>query len=129
MINLWANFLSQEKLTPKSIGEEGTQVLLDLTIELANRKVMPSRRPYSARIASRRLIVVAAMDLGIDLMAITKVYDGKVAMGRGLIDVWHKVYAERFGSNYGTASWAELRRRRVVTKLSLERTNNAACED
>jgi hypothetical protein len=129
MINLWANFLSQEKLTPKSIGEEGTQVLLDLTVELANRKVMPSRRPYAARIASRRLIVVAAMDLGIDLMAITKVYDGKVAMGRGLIDVWHQVYAERFGSNYGTASWAELRRRRVVTKLSLERTNNAACED
>jgi hypothetical protein len=90
---------------------------------------MPSRRPYAARIASRRLIVVAAMDLGIDLMAITKVYDGKVAMGRGLIDVWHQVYAERFGSNHGTASWAELRRRRVVKKLSLERTNNAPSED
>lgn len=121
MLNLWANFLSQEKLTPKSIGEEGTQVLLDLTIELGKRNVLPSRRPYAARIASRRLVVIAAMDLGIDLMAITKVYDGKVAMGRGLIDVWHQVYAERFGSNFGTASWAELRRRRVVTKLSEER--------
>lgn len=121
MMNLWANFLACEKLTPKSLGEEGTQVLLDLATELANRAVMPSRRPYRARIATRRLVVNVAMDLGIDLMALTKAYDGKVAMGRGLIDVWHQVYAERFGSNFGTASWAELRRRRVVTKLSEER--------
>lgn len=129
MLNLWANFLSREKLTPKSVGEEGTQVLLDLTIELGKRNVMPSRKPYKARIASRRLVVMAAMDLGIDLMAVTKVYDGKVAMGRGLIDVWHQVYAERFGSNYGTASWAELRRRRIVTKLSLERKQNVSIKD
>lgn len=123
MLNLWANFLACEKLRPTALTLEGVQVLLDLTIELAKRKVKPSRRPYAARIASRRLVVNAAMDLGIDLMALVKSYDDKVAMGRGLIDVWHQVYAERFGSNYGTASWAELRRRRVVTKLSQERAN------
>lgn len=128
MLNEWANFLANEKLTSKAVGEEGTLVLLNLATELANRNVMPSRRPYAARLASRRLVVNAAMDLGIDLMALTK-YDGKVAMGRGLIDMWHKVYAERFGSNYGTASWAELRRRRVVKKLSEERKANACLED
>lgn len=128
VINLWANFLSCERLEPKYVGEEGTEVLLDLAIELGKRGKTPSRRPYIGRIASRRLVVVAAMDLGIDLMALTT-NRGKVAMGRGLIDVWHQIYAERFGSNFGTASWAELRRRRVVTKLSEERKYHASCED
>lgn len=119
MINLWANFLASEKLTPKSVGEEGTQILLTLAEALAKLKVKPCRRPYFFRQVARRAVVEQAINLGIDLPALTTVR-GKVAMGRGLLDMWSTVYKERFGSNYGTNAWFELKRRGVVTKLAKE---------
>jgi hypothetical protein len=118
MLNLWASFLAAEKLTAKTV--DNFEVLLDLAQELAKRGVVPSRRPYKDRIQSRRLVVNAAMDLGIDLTGLKKQGD-KLAMGRGLLDVWKEEYARRFGSAFGTAAWAELKRRAVVTKLAEQR--------
>jgi len=120
MINKWAHFLAEERLTPKTLGEEGTQILLVLAEALAKTTVAPRRKPFVFRKVARRTIVSVAMDLGIDLPALTTV-SGKVAMGRGLLDMWSAVYKDRFGSDYGTNAWFELKRRGVVTKLAKER--------
>ncbi len=114
-LKLWASFLAHEKLTAKRVDVES---LLKLAEKLVETGQTPLYRPYPMRIRTRELICTVAMDMGLDLPAFK--YFGKVAMGRGLLDVWERVYVERFGSSYGTNAWAELNRRKVVTKLSKE---------
>lgn len=113
-VDKWAQFLVNEKLTPARVGER----LLHL-VQLCERLSEggpPYLRMHKDKLDSRRRVVVAAMDLGLDLAAIR--YRGKVAMGRGLLDVWNVEYSRRFGSNVGTASAREVKRRDIVTKLS-----------
>lgn len=118
-INRWASFLAHEKLEPKRCDEyNDIFVLIKLTEELAKLGGIPCYRPYRDRLESRRFVVNTAMDLGIDLMAIT--HRGKPSIGRGLLDIWEIEYKRRFGSAHGTAAWAELKRRGVVTKLAKE---------
>lgn len=116
-LNIWAGFLAHEKL--KDLDEPYLLSILGLCEELVERNPEPKPfRSYKDRIECRKLVVNTAMDLGIDLPAMKR--KNKVAMGRGLLDVWMEEYAKRFGSNYGTNAWAELKRRGVSTKLSKE---------
>lgn len=116
-IDNWANFLANEKLTATRVGEK-IEKLIDLAEKLAKEHGKPKLRPYLAKIQSRRLVVRAAMDMGFDLPAIR--YRGKVAMGRGLLDVWAEEYKLRYGSAVGTLAELERKRRDIVTKLSRE---------
>lgn len=117
-IDLWANFLAHEKLYPNQLQDRYVPQLIQLAEALA-AKEKPKLRPYSDRIATRWLLCKTAMDLGIDLPAImTKGDYPRVAMGRGLLDVWNKAYRKRFGSTIGTASALEAKRRDVKTKLN-----------
>lgn len=110
-IDKWASFLAAEKLTP----QRGDAVaLIRLAEELAERST-PVFQPYAKRLESRRLVVNTAMDAEIDLAGMK--HNGKIAMSRGLLDIWNQEYAKRFGSAYGTAGQKEATRRDVKTKL------------
>jgi hypothetical protein len=139
VINIWANFLSNEKLDPKAVSPADAVKLMDLCerlaeIQLPYRKLGDPPRPaghgpsHAQVLAARRLVCNTAMDMGLDLMAIkgvTKHKAGKPIMGRGLLDVWNAVYLERFGSTVGTSGAHEVIRRKVVTKLSGEHAPTA----
>lgn len=118
-IDLWAGFLDHEKLGPDRTGVN-VMVLVKLCEELAKDHSEPYfYRDYKSRLQHRRWLVNKAMDLGIDLPAIK--HKGRVAMGRGLLDIWNEQYQIRYGSNVGTVSRHEVVRRTVVTKLANER--------
>jgi len=116
--NLWLSFFQHEKIDVLKVDVEWVKPLMILVHKLSEFAT-PKYRPYAARLETRRILCTYAMDLGIDLPAIR--HNGKVAMGRGLLDIWMDVYAKRFGSNHGTNAWAELKRRGVSTKLSKEK--------
>lgn len=117
VIDLWANFLANEKLTPKRTGDAATLIRL---CELLTAVGRPKVRPHSAKLDSRDMVCRVAMENGIDLTAFKR--DGKLLMGRGLLDAWNRVYALQFGSNVGTMGVKESTRRDVKTKLSQRRT-------
>ena len=105
-IDLWASFLSNEKLTPQRVPD--VMVLVTLCEELAKRDG-PRVRPHALRLKSRELVCETALDLSIDLAGIK--HNGKMAMARSLLDAWNLCYARRFGAIYGTAGWREDKRR------------------
>jgi hypothetical protein len=115
-IDLWANFLANEKMTPKSVGEADTLKLIDLCKKMAETRG-PIIRPYAKKLESRRFVCMTAMDMGIDLPAMNRI-------GRGLLDAWNLSYKERHGTNYGTAAIKEAKRRDIVTKLSKRDKND-----
>ena len=112
-IDLWANFLANEKLTPARCGEHLMQIVALCERMSASRG--PLVRPYRAKLASRDFVCQTAMFMGIDLSAIK--YHGKIAMSRGMLDAWNKEYVRRFGSNFGTAATKEAQRRDVKTHV------------
>lgn len=114
-IDLWANFLFNEKLDPRILDEEDTLLLIELA-QCAAEIRGPRVKPHKDKLLSREFLCEKAIDLGIDLPAI-KNRHGKVAMGRGLLDAWNKVYTKRFGSTVGTASRMEAIRRDIKTRL------------
>jgi hypothetical protein len=111
--DLWANFLANEKMTPKAVGPENIMILVDFCNRLAVIRG-PRVTPYKLKQESRRFLCQKAMEWGIDLPAMCKI-------GRGLLDAWLLVYKELFGGVYGTAAFKEAVRRNVVTRLSKER--------
>lgn len=112
MIDKWANFLANEKLTPKRV--DNPMVLVELCEALA-AKQGPKTRPYAAKQESRLLVCETAIDLGIDL---TQFKIGhKLVMARSLLDAWNKVYEKRFGSTFGTVGEKEVTRRLIKTQL------------
>lgn len=111
VIDLWANFLANEKLTPQRVDDP--MLLVRLCEELAKR-ARPKIRPYTDKLKSRALVAVTAIDLGIDLAGLK--HDGRMAMARSLLDIWNVEYAMKFGSAYGTAGWREDRRRKAKRK-------------
>ncbi len=119
-INLWANFLSNEKLSPEYLSPEDTIKIISLCDRLATI-ANPCIRTHKHKLDSRRLVVTTAFDMGIDLLAMKRPkHSGgtKPAIGRGLLDIWNEEYAKRFGSAKGTSGEAEVRRRGIVTRLS-----------
>jgi hypothetical protein len=122
--DLWANFLCNEKLSPqRCAGYEMS--LVQLCEELAKKRG-PKVRPYKLRLESRQLVVQTAMDLGIDLAGIK--FRGKMAMARSLLDTWNSEYTKRFGSNIGTSSWKEDKRRNAKMRLKHEQDGQVAQE-
>lgn len=87
-INCWANFLSNEKLTPERVGDN-FDVILFLAEQLAIEG-KPNLNMHKDKLESRRRVVAKAMDYQIDLVQIK--YKNKVAMGRGLLDAWNLEY-------------------------------------
>lgn len=118
-INLWALFLANEKLTPRRTGQPMVLVRL---CELLAGHGGPRYRPHAARLASRRLVCETAMDAGIDLAGMK--YKGKLAMSRGLLDVWNEVYGKRYGSIVGTAGEYEAIRRDTKSAVSARQRYN-----
>jgi hypothetical protein len=118
MIDKWANFLANEKLQPASVGEQWTMELVRLCEALAAKRG-PRVRPYLEKLASRRLVVDTAMDLGIDLPAI-RGRTGRLVISRSLLDAWNLAYREWHGSTVGTASVREAKRRDIKTRLCRE---------
>jgi hypothetical protein len=92
-IDLWANFLMNERLTPQRVDDPMVLVRL---CELLAQTGKPIIRPYAKRLLTRRLVCVTAMEHGIDLAGLK--FRGKLAMSRGLLDAWNKAYVERYGS-------------------------------
>lgn len=112
-IDLWANFLANEKLTPQRVPDP--MILVRLCEELA-KDGHPCIKQHKDKLESRRKVVAKAMDLSIDLTAIK--CRAKMAMGRGLLDAWNLEYQRRFGSVVGTSGEHEVKRRGVSTRLS-----------
>lgn len=104
-LKAWANFFRTEKLNREC---NNPLLLLQLAEHLTTKGVTPKHKPYDARITTRRALVNAAMDLGIDLT--------EFKIGRGTLDMWNEVYIERFGSNIGTQAWKETARRNIKLK-------------
>lgn len=113
--SLWTDFLSNEHLGPERIDSYDQILMITNLVHALAAQRSPKVRPHAAKLDTRRLIANTAMDLRIDLSAIKK--RGKIAMGRGLLDVWNAEYAKRYGSNVGTASAREAKRRDIKTKL------------
>lgn len=112
ILDRWGNFLAWEKITVQR--EVPVEQLLDF-IKLLSTRGEPKSKPYKLRLATRRIICETAIDNGIDL---TKwKFKGRLTMSRGLLDMWNKVYQERFQSTYGTPGAKEAIRRDVKTKL------------
>ncbi len=129
-INLWANFLRNEKLDPEVLGEQDVLKLMTLCKALADKRP-PCIKMHKDKIESRRLVCTTAFELGIDLLAIKKrkFHGGsKPAIGRGLLDVWNEEYRREFGSTVGTLGEAEVKRRGIVTHLADQRAEEQAAE-
>lgn len=122
MINSWANFLFNEKLDPKQLSDKDTLKLIQLCEALA-QDGPPNIRMHTNKIESRRKVCRKAFDLGIDLLAMKKVWNKKTAIGRGLLDVWNEEYAKRFGSAVGTTGYNEVIRRAISTRQAEIRHN------
>lgn len=118
-INLWANFVMNEKLDPKTLSEKDVLVLMTICEALA-ADGPPKITMHPDKINSRRLLCRKAIEMGIDL---TKMKRGrmKMAMGRGLLDVWNEEYGKKFGGTLGTSGAAEITRRSIVTAAAKRR--------
>ncbi len=117
--DLWANFLFNEKLDPVRIREEKWILLLIALCEKLASIQRPNLNTHKTKLDCRKLVCETAMEMGIDLPGI-KSNKGKYLIGRGLLDMWNKVTAEKYGSAIGTQSEWEAKRRNVVTRLSKE---------
>lgn len=117
LIDKWANFLAQHKLTPQRTGRH--EDLISLAETLAKSGASPAWSPYPSRLAARQSVVQTAMDLGIDLASMK--HRSGTAMDRGMLDAWNAEYLKRFGGLEGTPGAKELLRRQIVTKLANER--------
>lgn len=120
MIDLWANFMKNEHISPDKIGDN-PKVLLKL-LELCRRLAElqpPEISMHKDKLRSRALVCQVAMEMEFDLPAIRGYKNGKLKpiIGRGLLDAWNIEYAKKFGSNLGTNGVAEVRRRTIVTRL------------
>lgn len=111
-INLWASFLAGHGLTVERVDPS---VLIKLCERLA-AKGSPKVRPHQARLLSRELVCLTAMEAGIDLAGLK--HRGRLLMTRGLLDAWNAAYAKRFGSNFGTSGVREASRRDVKARLA-----------
>lgn len=111
VINLWASFLAGHGLTVERVD---TNVLIRLC-ELLAAKGSPKVRPHQARLLSRELVCLTAMEAGIDLAGLK--HRGRLLMTRGLLDAWNAAYAKRYGSNFGTSGVREAARRDVKGRL------------
>lgn len=120
-IDLWARFLDHEKLSPKRLDDKQHIFWLIELCEILAEKSSPKYRPYKDRLLTRDLICRTAIENGMDLTKFK--HHGKLAMGRGLLDAWNKVYREIFGSTFGTVTEREVMRRDVKTRLSKEKRN------
>lgn len=118
-MNVWANFMAHEKLTPDRVGPDNVMILVALAEECAKIKRPNFLLGHRETLDCRRVLVGKAMDMGIDLPAIH--HRGKPAMGRGLLDAWLSEYQLRFGSVVGTSAVKEVKRRGVKTRLSEEK--------
>lgn len=112
-INKWANFLMNDKLSPAGLKDDDVLVILDLCAKLAQIRP-PKIQMHKDKIESRRLVCVTAMEAGYDLAGIKR--HGKMAMGRGLLDVWNEEYKKKFGTIFGTLGEQEVIRRGVSTE-------------
>lgn len=112
-LNLWGCFLVNHKLTMKRCPYP--EQLIDFIKLLAATGVTPKVKPYAKQLETRRFVCVTAMEAGIDLT--NWKHKGRPAMSRGLLDMWNKVYQERYNSTYGTAGEREAIRRNVKIKL------------
>lgn len=121
-INLWMNFLYNEKLDSDKMDEKTVIHLVRLCEKMAETRG-PKIRPYAEKIKSRHFVCETAIDLSMDLMAIKHKNTGKRLIGRGLLDVWLKVYKERFGSTIGTSAEYETKRRDIKTRLARDLRN------
>jgi hypothetical protein len=121
-IKVWGNFLVHEKLDPANMTPNDVVKIVQLCEVLAVKEPMPRIwKSYKERLLARRLVCSTAMDLAHDLSGIKHKSKGKPLMGRGLLDIWTVVYAERFGSNVGTNGWFETKRRNVKTKIGQDK--------
>ncbi len=120
IINSWANFLMNEKLT---IDRTGDLRLIDLAMKLAEM-CPPCIKSHKDKLASRALVCQVAMNMGFDLTAL-RARNGKMAMGRGLLDAWNKEYQIKYGSIVGTAGEHEVKRRGVSTLTASRRKTDA----
>src|SRR5687768_10406601 len=111
-INLWASFLAKHKLTIQRVDQ--FDLLLKLC-EILATKGKPRVQPYKAELETRKLLCLTAMDNSIDLTQLT--YKGRLAMSRGLLDMWNKTYAEKYGSSFGTVGDREVKRRNIKIQL------------
>ena len=114
LIDKWGNFLSGHKLTPQRAEP---MVLVKLCELLAATGQAP-KWDYKERLQCRRLVCLTAMENGIDLGGMR--HQGKLAMARGLLDVWNQVYQEKYGSNYGTTGQKEASRRDAKIRTHLK---------
>lgn len=125
-IDKWANFLANEHLDPNSL----TRADIDTVLRLCQRLSL-NGGPYEGvkgspmhkhTIEARRKVCHACFDLLIDLTKIKRRKGPKgglkVAMGRGLLDVWNEEYTKRYGGNVGTPGVYESTRRNIVTRMS-----------
>lgn len=119
---VWANFLLNEKLTQEILEQMGVSKLIDFFRAL-EAKGRPDIRSHTHEVATQRLLVKTTMECQIDLTRLKK-FGGKVAMGRGLLDVWNEEYKKCFGGNIGTDGVHEAKCRNVITKLSNQRTED-----
>lgn len=113
--DLWANFLYNERLDPDVLWPEDVMTLVKLCQEMGEIRG-PKIGCYQDKLNSRRFVCEMAIAQGVDLPAIRK-KKGKVAMGRGLLDMWNRVYAEIFGGIEGTVAAREAKRRDIKTRL------------
>ncbi len=117
----WSNFLDNEHLSLDRLTSNDQVKILKL-VDILAKVEGPKRSPYKLRLESRRKLVLAAMEAGIDLAAIK--YKGKMAMSRGLLDMWNTTYKERYGSTFGTSGNKESIRRDIKIKLSKKNEND-----
>jgi len=115
-VDAWANFLASQRLEASLVREEHLMDLVRLAEHLGHDGY-PRIASHDEVLRSRVLVCRAAMEVGLDLTAI-KNRRGKTAIGRGLLDAWNRIYAERYGSNVGTAGSLEAKRRDVRTRVS-----------
>jgi len=114
----WANFLANEKLTDVRVPTDKLDSLIRL---LVLKKRGPKTKPHAAKLETRKYVCAIAMESGIDIAGWK--HNGKLAMGRGLLDAWNSEYQRKFGTTFGTSGAKETVRRDVKTKLSKNTDN------
>lgn len=113
----WFNLLENHGFNNKMVG---LSVLKPLVRELVREHGWPEgwATTHKKRSMWRVALCRTAMEYGVDLAEFK--YRGRLVMTRGLLDVWNKVYQEKYGSAAGTAGQKEAVRRDVKTRLAKE---------
>src|SRR3954468_24505596 len=94
LVNLWANFLFNEKLDPKNLDPDDVMELIYLCEEMAKERG-PIIKSHKDKLISRRFVCDKAIELGIDLAGMKHKIKRKYIIGRGLLDVWLVAYKEK----------------------------------